>query len=65
MSKENIAKFYERLESDMLLRAKALSLKDIYPEQEQLIDAFIALAAEQGFTFTFEEFMQYMYEKAQ
>lgn len=65
MSKENIAELYKLLETDLILREKALSLQKIYSDQGQLIDAFIAFAAELGYTFTFEEFMEYMYEKAQ
>lgn len=64
MSKENIAQWYELLERDPVVREKALTFQRIYSEQEQVIDAFIAFAAEQGFEFTFQEFMEYMYEHA-
>ena len=65
MSKENIAKLYKLLESDLVLREKALSFQKIYTQQEQVIDAFMALAAENGCEFTFQEFMEYMYEHAE
>ncbi|MBE6367127.1 MAG: hypothetical protein E7052_04365 [Lentisphaerae bacterium] len=65
MSKKNIAQWYEILERDPLLRQKALAFQKIYPEQEQVIDAFIALASENGCDFTFQEFMEYMYDHAE
>lgn len=65
MSKENIAAWYALLEKDLILREKALSFQKIYDDQNQVIDAFISLAAEHGYPFTFEEFMEYMYTNAQ
>ena len=65
MSKENIAKFYQLLERDSALREKALSFQSMYSEQEQVIDAFMAFATDLGDEFTFQEFMEYMYEHAQ
>lgn len=65
MSKENIAKFYQLLERDSALREKALSFQSMYSEQEQVIDAFMAFATDLGYEFTFQEFMEYMYEHAQ
>ena len=65
MSKENIAKLYKLLETDLVLREKALSFQKMYTEQEQVIDAFMAFAADLGYTFTFQEFMEYIYENGQ
>ena len=65
MSKENIAKLYKLLETDPVLREKALSFQKMYTEQEQVIDAFMAFAADLGYTFTFQEFMEYIYENGQ
>ena len=65
MSKENIAKLYALLEKDLVLREKALSFQKMYSEQEQVIDAFMAFAADLGFEFSFQEFMEYMYEHAE
>ena len=65
MSKENIAAVYKLLEKDLVLREKALSFQKIYDDQNKVIDAFMAFAAELGYEFTFEEFMEYMYTNAE
>ncbi len=65
MSKENIAKLYKLLEEDLVLREKALSFQQMYSDQEKVIDAFMAFAADLGYEFSFQEFMEYMYEHAQ
>lgn len=65
MSKENIAALYALLEKDLILREKALSFQKMYSEQDQVIDAFMAFASDLGYPFTFEEFMEYMYEHAE
>ena len=65
MSKENIAKLYKLLETDLVLREKALSFQKMYTQQDQVIDAFMAFAADLGYEFTFQEFMEYMYEHAE
>ena len=65
MSKENIAALYKLLEKDLVLREKALSFQKIYDDQNKVIDAFMAFAAELGYEFTFEEFMEYMYANAE
>lgn len=64
MSIENVDRFYELLEVDQQLREKALQLQTIYEEQEDVLDAFLALAAENGLPFTQEEFMAVMYKRA-
>ena len=65
MSKENIVKLYALLEKDLVLREKALSFQKMYDDQNQVIDAFMAFAADLGYAFTFEEFMEYMYTHAE
>ena len=65
ISKENIAKLYKLLETDLILREKALSFQQMYSQQDQVIDAFMAFAADLGYEFTFQEFMEYMYEHAE
>ena len=62
MSKENIAKLYKLLEEDLVLREKALSFQQMYSDQEKVIDEFMAFAADLGYEFSFQEFMEYMYE---
>lgn len=64
MSIANVERFYELLEVDQELRAKALKLQTIYEEQEDVLDAFLALAAENGLPFTEQEFMTVMYQRA-
>ena len=65
MSKENIVKLYALLEKDLVMREKALSFQQMYTEQEQVIDAFMAFAADLGYDFTFQEFMEFVYENGQ
>ena len=65
MSKENIVKLYALLEKDLVLREKALSFQKIYSDQNQVIDAFMAFAADLGYDFTFQEFMEFVYENGQ
>ena len=57
MSKENIVKLYALLEKDLVLREKALSFQQMYSQQDQVIDAFMAFAADLGYEFTFQEFI--------
>lgn len=64
MSIANVEHFYELLEVDLELRAKALELQTIYEEQEDVLDAFLALAEENGLPFTEQEFMAVMYQRA-
>lgn len=64
MSLENVDKFYQLLEEDPALRDRALSFQHIYSEQEQVLDAFIALAEECGLPFTQNEFMTVMFQRA-
>ncbi len=64
MSKENIGLFYAHLERDPELQRRAMSFQNTYTEQEDVINAFIRLAVQLGYEFTFREFMEYMYERA-
>ncbi len=64
MSRENIHRFYAHLERDPELRRKALSFQEQYPEQEDVIDAFLRFAASLGYEFTFREFMEFQFEQA-
>ena len=64
MSIANVERFYELLEVDPELRARALELQTIYEEQEDVLDAFLALAEENGLPFTEQEFMSVMYQRA-
>ena len=57
MSIANVERFYELLEVDLELRARALKLQTIYEEQEDVLDAFLVLAEENGLPFTEQEFM--------
>ncbi len=61
MSLEAVQIFYRKLETDPELRQRALELQKRFKDQEQVIDAFIALAAEQGHTFTAVELVQYIF----
>ena len=64
MSRENILLFYRHLETHPEVREKALDLQKLHSEQEKVIDEFIRLAGEEGFPFTFPEFMETMYSIA-
>ena len=64
MSIANVERFYELLEVDQELRARALKFQTIYEEQEDVLDAFLALAEENGLPFTEQEFMSVMYPRA-
>jgi len=60
MSLEAVQIFYQKLETDPELRQRALGLQEQFKDQEQVIDAFIALGAEQGHAFTAAELVQYI-----
>ena len=60
MSLEAVHIFYQKLETDPELRQRALGLQKQFEDQEQVIDAFIALAAELGHSFTAAELVQYI-----
>ncbi len=60
MSFEAVQIFYRKLETDQELRQRALGLQKQFENQEQVIDAFIALGAEEGHSFTAAELVQYI-----
>lgn len=64
MSLENVDRFYELLGTDPELRKRALALKTLRKEPEDVLDAFLALAAERGLPFTRQEYMTVMYRRA-
>ena len=61
MSLENIRAFYRELECNRKLRAEALELQKKYARQEDVIAAFIALGATQGYSFNAEELIRHIY----
>ena len=64
MSRENVTLFYSVLDRDPALRARALSLRKTLKDQEDVLDAFLALAEETGLPFTLEEYLSVQYERA-
>ena len=61
MSLEAVRSFYRKLESDPVLREEALALKTRFPDQAELIRAFVALGERHGSPFTPEELLQYIF----
>ena len=61
MSLEAVQLFYQKLENDPLLRQRALELQQQFEDQEQVIEKFIALGAEQGHSFTATELVQFIF----
>ena len=64
MSRENVTLFYAVLDRDPVLRARALALRETFSDQEDVLDAFLALAEEAGLPFTLEEYLNVQYERA-
>lgn len=62
MAKEAVAAFYAFLERTPEVKKEALSLQERFEEQEDMIDELIRIAERNGFTFTVQEFVQYLYE---
>jgi len=62
LSAENVKLFYAELKRDRVLHERAMRLQAVYRRQEELIDAFLALARESGFPFSQEEFIAYVFE---
>lgn len=62
MSKENVRRFYELLEVDEVIRREAMTFQEKFTEQEEIIDAFIALAERQGLFFTDAELIEHIFE---
>ena len=64
MAKEPVAAFYAFLERTPDVKKEALSLQDRFEEQEDRIDELIRIAGRNGFSFTVQEFVQYLYERS-
>lgn len=64
MAKEAVAAFYAFLERTPDVKKEALSLQDRFEEQEDRIDELIRIAGRNGFSFTVQEFVQYLYERS-
>lgn len=62
MAKEAVAAFYAFLERTPEVKNEALSLQERFEEQEDMIDELIRIAERNGFVFTVQEFVQYLYE---
>ena len=61
MSLEAVQQFYLKLENDPVLRQRALELQQRFADQDQVIEQFIALGAEQGHSFTATELVQFIF----
>ena len=61
MSLEAVQQFYLKLENDPVLRQRALELQQRFEDQEKVIENFIALGAEQGYSFTAAELVQFIF----
>ena len=64
MAKEAVAAFYAFLEKTPEVKKEALSLQDRFEEQEDRIDELIRIAEQNGFSFTIQEFVQFLYERS-
>ena len=65
MSIENVKHFYAELRNNPGLHQQALQLQAKYEKQEEIIDAFLLLARENGFPFTEHDFMTYVLENGE
>ena len=63
MSKEAVAAFYAYLDRTPEVKQEALTLQDRFEEQEDRIEELIRIADRNGFSFTIEEFVQFLYER--
>lgn len=64
MAKEAVAAFYAFLDRTPEVKAEALTIQDRFEEQEDRINELIRIAESHGFSFTFREFVSYLYEKS-
>ena len=64
MAKEAVAAFYAFLEKTPEVKKEAMSLQDRFEEQEDRIDELIRIAERNGFSFTIQEFVQFLYERS-
>ena len=63
MAKEAVAAFYAFLDRTPEVKKEALSLQDRFEEQEDRIDELIRIAEQNGFVFTVQDFVQFLYER--
>ena len=64
MALESVAAFYAFLERSPEVKKEALSLQDRFEEQEDRIEELIKIAERNGFSFTIQEFVQFLYERS-
>ena len=64
MAKEAVAAFYAFLDRTPDVKAEALTIQDRFEEQEDRINELIRIAELHGFSFTIQEFVQFLYEKS-
>ena len=62
MAKEAVSAFYAFLDRTPEVKKEALTLQDRFEEQEDRIEELIRIAERNGFSFTVQEFVQYLYE---
>jgi hypothetical protein len=63
MAKEAVAAFYAFLDRTPEVKKEALSLQERFEEQEERIDELIRIAERNGFVFTVQDFVQFLYER--
>ena len=64
MSKETVAAFYAFLERSPEVKQEALTLQDRFEEQEDRINELIRIAEQNGFVFTVQDFVEFLYERS-
>ena len=64
MAKESVAAFYAFLERSPEVKKEALSLQKRFEEQEDRINELIRIAEQNGFLFTVQEFVEFLYERS-
>ena len=64
MAKESVAAFYAFLERSPEVKKEALSLQERFEEQEDSINELIRIAEQNGFLFTVQEFVEFLYERS-
>ena len=64
MSKDAVAAFYAFLDRTPEVRKEALTLQERFEEQEDRIEELIRIAERNGFLFTMQDFVQFLYERS-
>ena len=64
MAKESVAAFYAFLERSPEVKKEALSLQERFEEQEDRINELIRIAEQNGFLFTVQELVEFLYERS-